>query len=89
MTPVKVGQVYGKLRVLAKNFDGRWRVQCLLCRSDSVLVSEQRLLRCRACYDCHQKAMDARAKQRPAPIQQPIPIRPKLDDMGWTIREAA
>jgi hypothetical protein len=57
MLPViEPGRLFGRLRVLARVPDGRWRCVCQRCGNDGTVVSGLALLRGRTvqCWNCVQ-----------------------------------
>lgn len=90
MTEIQQGDVFGKLEVLERITDGRYRLRCQRCRKDGVIASGMALERgrLRECWDCTQ---ETRRKSTATPKRAPSvkPSVAKKDDLGWSLPIAA
>ena len=86
------GQLHGRLEVIERITDGRYRLKCRGCRYEGVILSRDALNRGRItqCWDCVQKQKESARKRVTSRVTSvPVPIRVRKDEDGWTLREAA
>lgn len=86
---IEPGQVYGKLEVLNRVPDGRYRLRCRGCGDDGVVASASALHRGRLtqCWACVQAAK--RKRRQPTSNGIAPVVRIRRDECGWALREAA
>lgn len=92
---IEAGHLFGRLEVLGRVPDGRYRLRCRGCGDDGVVASASALNRGRLtqCWNCVQEQRRKREQRdreakRVAP-RTVIPFRTRRDDCGWALREAA
>lgn len=87
---IEQGQIYGRLQVLSRIPDGRYRLRCRGCGDDGVIASATALQRGRLqmCWACVQSAKQKR-KQPTSNGAAPARIRVRRDVDGWALPEAA